>query len=153
MNFMWYKMLSCPQIIISEYNPTYHISPFCYQVLDLLCVKFFELFFSSYQSSSDVPASYCDFVFWVYGVWGQCYLIYDYKQQQQQQQQQQQVKQELDVIRDDLPTFIRILSQSQLHLKCRFLFKINFLLSNIRTVALQSWYNTEQLGGVQAMQE
>ena len=29
----------CPQIIISEYNQTYHTSPSCYYVSDLLCVK------------------------------------------------------------------------------------------------------------------
>ena len=33
-----YIMLSCPQIIISEYNQTSHTSPSCYYVLDLLCV-------------------------------------------------------------------------------------------------------------------
>ena len=30
--------MSCPQIIIIEYNQTYLTSPFCYYVLDLLCV-------------------------------------------------------------------------------------------------------------------
>ena len=33
------NMLSRPHIIISEYNQTYHTSPSCYFVLDLLCVK------------------------------------------------------------------------------------------------------------------
>ena len=32
------NMLSWPQIIISEYNETYHTSNSCYYVLDLLCV-------------------------------------------------------------------------------------------------------------------
>ena len=31
-------MLSCPHIIVSEYNQTYHTSHSCYFVLDLLCV-------------------------------------------------------------------------------------------------------------------
>ena len=31
-------MLSCPHIIISEYTQTYHTSPSCYYVSDLLCV-------------------------------------------------------------------------------------------------------------------
>ena len=31
-------MLSCPHIIISEYNQSYHTSPSCYYILDLLCV-------------------------------------------------------------------------------------------------------------------
>ena len=31
-------MLSCPHIIISEYNQTYHTSPSCYYILELLCV-------------------------------------------------------------------------------------------------------------------
>ena len=31
--------MRCPQIIISEYNQNYHISPSCYYVLDLLCVS------------------------------------------------------------------------------------------------------------------
>ena len=34
-------MLSCPHIIFSEFNRTYHTSPSCYYVLDLLCVKYF----------------------------------------------------------------------------------------------------------------
>ena len=35
-------MLSCPHIIISEYNQTYHTSPSCYYILDLLCVTNFD---------------------------------------------------------------------------------------------------------------
>ena len=35
--------MTCPKIIISEYNQTYHTSPSCYYILDLLCVKIKEM--------------------------------------------------------------------------------------------------------------
>ena len=34
-------IMLCPQIIISEYNKTYHTPPSCYYILDLLCVTAF----------------------------------------------------------------------------------------------------------------